>query len=69
MSEEEKQMVRYMSNTAPGVMRDNRDFALMHQMTKKERRGFEKRQNVLKRTIELAIAKCMRPDLIQACLH
>ena len=62
-------MARFMTDMAPGQIRDKQDFALMHSMTKKEKRSYQKRHNVLKRTIELAIAKCMRPDLIQACLH
>lgn len=38
-------------------------------MTGKERKSYNLRQLVLRRTIELAIAKCLRPDLIQSCLH
>lgn len=41
----------------------------MHSMTKKERSQYILRQTLLKRTIELAVAKVIRPDLLQACLH
>lgn len=41
LSEEETQMARFMTDTAPGHIRDKTDFALMHSMTKKERKSFQ----------------------------
>lgn len=69
ISEEEKVMARYMVEHAPGSLRIKSDFESMHVMTRQERRSYDLRQLVLRRTVELALAKCLRPDSIQACLH
>jgi len=36
-------MARYMTNTAPGHIRDKIAFDVMHQMTKKERKQYQQR--------------------------
>jgi hypothetical protein len=61
---EEKVMARFMAEHAPGSIFANKDFNQLHVMTKKERRLYELRQNVLRKTVELAVAKCIRPDLM-----
>lgn len=68
ISQEEKVMARFMVERAPGsVKRIGPDDHRL--MTKMERKNFELRQTVLKRTVEFAIARCIRPDLIKASLH
>jgi hypothetical protein len=56
-------MARYMAENAPGAIKklgpDNHRL-----MTKMERKTFELRQQVLKRTVEFALARSVRPDLI-----
>jgi hypothetical protein len=66
---EEKQMARYMVERAPGSVRDTHDFSALQQMTKRERKTHALRQQVVKNCIELAVMKCIRPDLINTCLH
>lgn len=69
LAEEEKQMARYMVERAPGSVRDTHDFSALQKMTKRERKTYALRQQVVKNCIELAILKCIRPDLINTCLH
>lgn len=66
---EERVMARYMAEHAPGSIFGKKGFNELHLMTKKERRNYELRQLVLRKTVELAIAKAIRPDLIQTQLH
>ncbi len=69
LAEEEKQMARYMVERAPGSVRDTQDFSVLQQKTKRERKTHALRQQVVKHCIELAVLKCIRPDLINSCLH
>lgn len=39
MNAEEKEMARFMTEKAPGGIRDTKDFDAMHVMTKKEKRS------------------------------
>ncbi len=47
MTDEEKQMARYMTERAPGSVLEDKDFKRMHMMTKKERKNYELRQLVI----------------------
>jgi len=55
-------MAKYMCESAPGVVRDKVDFKNMHKENLKQKKQDILKEQILKRTVELAIARCMRPD-------
>jgi hypothetical protein len=57
-------MAKYMCESAPGVVRDKVDFKNMHKENLKQKKQDILKEQILKRTVELAIARCMRPDQI-----
>ena len=61
-------MTRYLMERPPDLDRGRSDIMDLSRKTKKERKALILRQSVLKHTIELAFARCLRPDLIRQAL-
>ena len=69
--DEEQQMARYLVEKAPGAgtIGAGEQFTDLERRTKTERKQIQTKEFILRAQVELALARCIRPDLIQHALH
>ena len=68
--DEEQQMARYLIEKAPqdGIAKAEQ-FTDLERNTKAERKHIQTKEFILRAQVELALARCIRPDLVQKALH
>lgn len=69
--DEEQQMARYLIEKAPGAggIGAGEQFTDLERRTKTERKQIQTKEFILRAQVELALARCIRPDLVQQALH
>jgi hypothetical protein len=62
-------MARFLIEQAPSVEGTIQGFSENQRRTKHEQVAHSTKEYILRCQIELAILRCIRPDLVQSCLH